>query len=70
MHLCINGQKCDKFDNYLTEVVVDIEASVRPQQQLDQFEEDGQLPLHNSYMKSSVMNTSTQRRIKNFPPTN
>lgn len=70
MHLCINGQKCDKIDNYLTEVVVDIEASVRPQQQLDQFEEDGQLPLHNSYMKSSVMNTSTQRRIKNFPPTN
>ena len=67
MPLCFNGQKRDKCDNYLTEVVVDVKASVRPQQQLHQFVEDGQLPLHHSYMKSSVINTNTHRHIKKIP---
>ncbi len=40
---------------YLTEVVVDIEASASPQQQVDQTVHHGQLLLHHSYMESSEM---------------
>lgn len=47
---------------YLPEVVVDINVSVSPYQKLDQFVDDGQLPLHHSYMQSSVMNTKKQNR--------
>lgn len=48
---------------YLTEVVVDVEASASTHQELDQFVDDGQLPLHNSYMESSVMNTKKHNTI-------
>lgn len=41
---------------YLTKVVVYIEGSSSHQQELDQLVDNGQLPLHHSYMESSVMN--------------
>lgn len=45
---------------HLTEVVVDIKASVSPEQELNQFADNGQLLLHHCYMESSVMNTKIQ----------
>lgn len=50
--VCIYGA----FVFYLTNVVVDIKASVSELQELDQLVDNGQLPLHHSYMKSSAMN--------------
>lgn len=49
---------------YLAEVVVDIKASASQHQELDQFADDGRLPLHHSYMESSVIITKN-RHIKN-----
>lgn len=47
---------------YLTEVVVDIKVFASQHQELDQFVDNGHLPLHHCYMKSSVTNTKKKKK--------
>lgn len=65
VHVYFNAQKCDVCVFNLAEVVVDIKASASQHQELDQFADDVRLPLHHSYMESSVIITK-KRHIKNF----
>ncbi len=50
---------------YLAEVVVDVKVSASQRQEVDQLADNGRLPLHHSYMQSSVIITKN-RHIKNF----
>lgn len=50
MHACA----CEVHWSYLPQVVVDIEASASPQQELDQFAYEGQLLLYHGYVERSA----------------